>query len=94
VKELLDTAFGAFAGRRLEWRNWVEVVPNSDDVTVVRTNLVADSSKAKAQLGWNPQVRFTELVKRMVRWAEVKLGLRVEPDVPPRVFGAQSRTSR
>ena len=30
--------------------------------------LIGDSSKAKKQLGWEPKVRFNELVQMMVEW--------------------------
>jgi GDPmannose 4,6-dehydratase len=70
VRDLLDSTFG---GLHLDWREWVEVVSNSDDLIVTRTNLIADPSKARARLGWNPRIRFPDLMERMNKWAEARL---------------------
>jgi GDPmannose 4,6-dehydratase len=62
VEEFLTEAFG-HAG--LEWRDYVKIDeryfrPSEVDV------LKGDYSKAKAALGWEPTVRFKELVRMMV----------------------------
>jgi len=62
VEEFLDEAFG-HAG--LEWRDYVRIDeryfrPAEVDV------LIGDYSKAKSKLGWEPSVRFEELVRMMV----------------------------
>jgi GDPmannose 4,6-dehydratase len=62
VAEFLAEAFG-HAG--LDWRDYVQIDeryyrPAEVDV------LIGDYSKAKAKLGWEPTVRFEELVRMMV----------------------------
>ncbi|OGV96078.1 GDP-mannose 4,6-dehydratase [Microgenomates group bacterium RBG_16_45_19] len=62
VKELVETAFKVV---NLDWQKYVEV-----DQTLIRPAevdmLVADPSKAKAVLKWQPKVSFEEMIKRMV----------------------------
>ena len=62
VQEFLDAAFG-HAG--LDWHDYVKIDeryfrPAEVDV------LIGDYSKAKERLGWEPTVRFEELVRMMV----------------------------
>jgi len=62
VQEFLDAAFG-HAG--LEWKRYVTIDeryfrPAEVDI------LIGDYSKAKEKLGWEPTVRFQELVQMMV----------------------------
>jgi GDPmannose 4,6-dehydratase len=62
VREFLDEAFG-HAG--LDWHEYVKIDeryfrPAEVDV------LLGDASKAKDKLGWEPSVRFAELVRMMV----------------------------
>ena len=62
VREFLDEAFG-YAG--LDWNDYVQIDeryfrPAEVDV------LLGDASKAKEKLGWEPSVRFPELVRMMV----------------------------
>ena len=62
VRDFLDEAFG-YAG--LDWHDYVKVDerylrPAEVDV------LLGDASKAKETLGWEPSVRFRELVRMMV----------------------------
>jgi GDPmannose 4,6-dehydratase len=62
VAEFLEEAFG-YAG--LDWRDYVQIDeryyrPAEVDV------LIGDYSKAKEKLGWEPNVRFKELVRMMV----------------------------
>ena len=62
VRELVETAFG-YAG--LDWQAHVRfdrALTRPADVE----HLVGDSSKARRELGWQPTVDFTGLVKMMV----------------------------
>jgi GDPmannose 4,6-dehydratase len=62
VRDLVQTAFGC-AG--LDWEKYVV-----QDPALIRPAevdlLVGDPSKARRVLGWQPEVNFPELVKRMV----------------------------
>ena len=62
VKEFLEEAFGAVG---LDWRNYVEYDARYARPTEV-DQLLGDAAKAKRILGWEPKVRFKELVKLMV----------------------------
>ena len=62
VRELLDEAFGY---AELDWNAYVKIDeryfrPSEVDL------LLGDASKAKEKLGWEPSVRFPELVRMMV----------------------------
>jgi GDPmannose 4,6-dehydratase len=62
VRELLDEAFGYV---ELDWNDYVKIDeryfrPSEVDL------LLGDASKAKEKLGWEPRVRFPELVRMMV----------------------------
>lgn len=63
VEDLVATAFACVD---LDWQKYVEV-----DTTLVRRDehfqLVADPTKAKVQLNWQPQVSFEVLIERMVQ---------------------------
>jgi GDPmannose 4,6-dehydratase len=79
VRELIELAFQG-VGRELEWRGSgpdEEARDASTGKTVVRIDsrlfrpadvdlLVGDWSKARAMLGWEPKVRFRELIARML----------------------------
>lgn len=62
VKEFLDEAFGKLD---LDWQQYVEIDPTYYRPTEVDV-LCGDASRAKKNLGWEPKVRFKELVKIMV----------------------------
>ncbi|WP_334110167.1 GDP-mannose 4,6-dehydratase [Thermodesulfitimonas autotrophica] len=62
VKEFLEEAF-SYAG--LDWREHVEIDPRYFRPTEVEF-LLADASKAREKLGWQPRVTFKELVRIMV----------------------------
>ncbi|MEO6222981.1 MAG: GDP-mannose 4,6-dehydratase [Vicinamibacterales bacterium] len=62
VKDLVEIAF-AHAG--LDWHDHVVLDPNFIRPAEV-DHLIGDASKAKAQLGWVPEVRFAQLVTMMV----------------------------
>ena len=58
----LDEAFGYVD---LDWRKYVEIDARYYRATEVDL-LLGDASKAKEELGWEPTVRFAELVRLMV----------------------------
>ena len=62
VREFLEEAF-SYAG--LDWRAHVEIDPKYFRPAEVDL-LLGDAGKAKAKLGWEPKVRFKELVRLMV----------------------------
>ena len=62
VREFLDAAF-SYAD--LDWREYVEIDPRYVRPNEVNT-LLADASKAREVLGWEPTVNFEMLVKLMV----------------------------
>ncbi|NNF84520.1 MAG: GDP-mannose 4,6-dehydratase [Deltaproteobacteria bacterium] len=62
VKEFLEEAF-AYAG--LDWKEHVKIDPRYFRPTEVES-LIADASKAKKMLGWEPKIAFRELVRSMV----------------------------
>ncbi len=61
-----DLVAAAFSCVNLDWQKYVETDPafiREDE----HFQLVADPSKAKENLGWQPQVSFEQLVETMVR---------------------------
>lgn len=62
VREFCELAFDHVG---LDWERFVEVDPKYFRPTEVE-HLVADSTRARAELGWKPEVSFEELVKGMV----------------------------
>jgi len=62
VREFLDEAFGHL---NLEWQRYVQTDPRYYRPTEVDI-LCGDAAHARARLGWEPKVRFRELVKIMV----------------------------
>jgi GDPmannose 4,6-dehydratase len=62
VEEFLEVAFG-YAG--LDWREHVRIDPRYFRPAEVDL-LIGDYAKAKEKLGWEPTVRFPELVRMMV----------------------------
>ena len=62
VREFLDDAFGYV---ELDWRDHVRIDPRYYRPTEV-DYLLGDTSKAKAAFGWEPKVRFQELVQIMM----------------------------
>lgn len=63
VKDFLIAAF-KHAGIN-DWEKYVEIDPRYFRPTEVE-DLIADASKAKQKLGWEPKTKFDELVKIMV----------------------------
>jgi len=62
VGQLLDEAFGCVD---LDWNEYVQIDPRYFRPAEV-DELIGDYSKAKEKLGWEPTVRFQELVRMMV----------------------------
>jgi GDPmannose 4,6-dehydratase len=62
VRELLDEAFG-YAG--LDWAEYVKIDERYFRPSEV-DELLGDATKAREKLGWEPSVRFPELVRLMV----------------------------
>lgn len=64
VRDLLDTAFEMVD---LDWNDWVDT-----DVTYLRPSevpdLVADASKARTQLGWEPSTSFPAMIREMLEF--------------------------
>ncbi len=62
VRELVEVAFDCVG---LDWKKYVV-----EDPALIRPAevdlLIGDPSKAKNQLGWQPEVTFAELIRRMV----------------------------
>jgi GDP-D-mannose dehydratase/intein/homing endonuclease len=68
VEEFLEIAFGYF---NLDWQKYVVIDPALIRPAEVDL-LLGDSSKIKKTLGWEPRVKFHDLVKMMIE-AELKL---------------------
>src|ERR1700722_9492735 len=68
VREFLDLAFGHVG---LNWEKHVEIDPRYYRPAEVDL-LIGDYSKAKKKLGWEPKMKFKELVIHMVE-ADIKL---------------------
>jgi GDPmannose 4,6-dehydratase len=62
VRELLDEAFGYVD---LDWHDYVKIDERYFRPSEVDA-LLGDASKAREKLGWEPSVRFPELVRMMV----------------------------
>src|SRR4029078_1771879 len=62
VKEMLELAFDRL---QLDWKKHVKIDAKYSRPTEVDL-LIGDASKAKQQLGWQPKVRFEELIAMMV----------------------------
>jgi GDPmannose 4,6-dehydratase len=62
IREFLDEAFGYL---QMDWQKYVQIDPRYFRPTEV-DYLMADANKAKKELGWEPRVRFKELVRIMV----------------------------
>jgi GDPmannose 4,6-dehydratase len=79
IRDFLEMAFRHVG---LDWEEWVEVDPalvRPIDVGI----LVGNPSKARAILGWHPQVMFPELVRMMVDAQIDRLENSPSPDKAP-----------
>jgi GDPmannose 4,6-dehydratase len=63
VKEFLEETFSC---HELDWQKYVEIDPKYYRPTEVDL-LVGDAGKAKRMLGWEPQIKFKDLVQLMAR---------------------------
>ena len=72
VQEFVEETF-SYAG--LDWEKYVKIDPRYCRPTEVQ-ELIADSTKAKRELGWQPKIRFKELVRIMVDSDMRKAGLK------------------
>lgn len=62
IRDLLDVAFGHLG---LDWKTYVDIDPKYFRPTEVDI-LQGDATKAKRVLGWEPKVRFKDLIEEMV----------------------------
>lgn len=63
VKDFVASAFKCVGID--DWENYIEIDPRYYRPSEV-DDLIADASKAKEKLGWEPKVKFDDLVKKMV----------------------------
>jgi GDPmannose 4,6-dehydratase len=80
VKRLVELAFGAVG---LDWKKYVEIDPSLVRPAEVDL-LIGDPSKARAILGWKPEVTFEKLVERMVQADLARLQGQPIPDFKAR----------
>ena len=76
VRRLVELAFGAVG---LDWNKYVEIDPSLVRPAEVDL-LIGDPSKARAKLGWVPQMTFPQLVERMVQADLARLQGGAPPD--------------
>jgi GDPmannose 4,6-dehydratase len=62
VRQLIEIAFGRVG---LDWQKYVRVDPSLLRPAEVE-HLLGDSSKARQELNWTPQVGFSQLIEMMV----------------------------
>jgi len=74
VREFLEQAF-LYSGLG-DWKQYVEIDPKYFRPAEVDV-LIADASKAKEKIGWEPKIRFNDLVKIMIDADFRKLNLPV-----------------
>ncbi len=72
VKEFVQEAFSYVS---LEWERYIKIDPRYLRPTDVR-ELIADSTKAKKVLSWQPKIKFRELVRIMIDADMRKAGLK------------------
>jgi GDPmannose 4,6-dehydratase len=63
VEELVELAFGHVG---LDWREYVHIDESLRRGSAELHDLVGDSSKARARLGWTPTIDFDGLVRLLV----------------------------
>jgi GDPmannose 4,6-dehydratase len=80
VKRLVELAFSAVG---LDWNKYVEIDPALVRPAEVDL-LIGDPSKARARLGWKPEVAFEQLIERMVKADLARLQGQPMPDFKAR----------
>jgi GDPmannose 4,6-dehydratase len=80
VQRLVELAFGVVG---LDWKKYVKIDPALVRPAEVDL-LIGDPSKAKAKLGWAPEVSFEQLVEMMVKSDLEKLSASATPDTKAR----------
>ena len=63
MQELVELAFGHVG---LDWREYVHIDESLRRGAAELHDLVGDSSKARARLGWTPTIDFEGLVRLLV----------------------------
>lgn len=63
VKDFVEAAFKCVGINN--WKDYIEIDPRYYRPSEVE-DLIADASKARRKLGWEPKVKFDDLVKKMV----------------------------
>ncbi len=76
VKEFVQIAFELVG---LNWQDYVEIDPKYYRPTEVE-NLIADITKAKTKLNWEPKTKFKDLVRVMLAADLEKVGLQEKAD--------------
>ena len=79
VREFVELAFSC---QGLDWKDYVKVDPKLFRPAEVE-HLVGDYSKAKRILGWEPEVKFEELVRMMVDADLALLKRQIQAGNPP-----------
>ncbi|MCK9265619.1 GDP-mannose 4,6-dehydratase [bacterium] len=72
VEEFVEKSF-SYAN--LDWKKYVKIDPTYFRPKEVN-DLIADIEKAKKELKWKPRIRFEELIKIMVDYDMVEVGLK------------------
>lgn len=72
VKNILETAF-SFAGLSWQEHTDYDATPSQGE----RPSLIGDSSRARSDLGWKPQVSFEAMIEAMVRHDSAELGVKL-----------------
>jgi GDPmannose 4,6-dehydratase len=78
VRELVELAFGHVG---LDWREHVKLDPSLVRGSAELRDLVGDPSRARRELGWEPEVSFAELVRLLVDADLDRLRTQTSPDV-------------
>jgi GDPmannose 4,6-dehydratase len=79
VEQFVEIAFGHLG---LNWKDHVVIDPQYFRPAEVDV-LEADPSKARREMGWEPEVSFQELVKRMVDSDMAQVRVKTHPGVGP-----------
>lgn len=72
VRDFVEAAFRVVGIN--DWKEYIEIDPRYYRPSEV-DNLIADASKARAILGWEPKVGFDGLVKKMMQYDLKKYGV-------------------